>query len=108
MQMFHAPAVLHEFRSQPVVQLGMLWRRAAPAKVENGRDERRVEMSRPDMIHSDTSGERIFAAGHPTGERTTPASALGWINRAEWSVSHAVGRERGLAGVDGFLRGGDL
>src|SRR5258705_73426 len=98
--MFHAPAVLHEFHSQPVEQFGVCRTRATAAEVENGGDERRVEMARPDVIHGDASGERISAAGHPTGERTAPASALGWVSRSKRSVVCAIGRERGLGCLD--------
>ena len=59
--MLHAPPRLHELGGEPVEQLGVRGRLAAATEVEDGRDERLVEVARPDVVHGYARSERVFA-----------------------------------------------
>ena len=68
MQVFHVPPALDQLDSQPVQQRGEDRPSAVVPEIKNGCDQRIAEMTHPDVVHTDPSGQRVAAIGDPPGQ----------------------------------------
>jgi hypothetical protein len=72
MHLLHAPALLREFRGQPIEQLGIGWRIALASEVAWRADDAAAEVPGPEPIHHNAGGERMLRLREPLGQRTPP------------------------------------
>ena len=63
---FHAPAVRHEFRGEPIEQLRMRRRAPVAAKIRRRGDEAAAEVAQPNVVHRHARGERVSAIWPPS------------------------------------------
>jgi curved DNA-binding protein CbpA len=95
MQRLHAPALVHQFRGQPVEQGWVQRRGAVSAKVEHPGHERLSEVAQPDVVHRHPCRQRIVPMSDPAGKRQASARAGRWGQRQRGAVEPRGGAHDG-------------
>src|SRR4051794_21561472 len=98
MNALHLPVVIHQLDREPIQQSLVAWLRRAQPEIECVVDKRRTEMTQPNVIHRDASGQRILSVHQPFCESPSAARALVRQLLAHWLVRCARKRKRDMRG----------
>src|SRR5437868_2531090 len=83
MQVFQAPAAVHELHGEPVEQFGMGRRLTLRAQIFRGGYEAGAEVGLPDSVHDGPRRRRSFSVYEPLGECESRWNGVGWLRVQE-------------------------
>src|SRR5262245_37078626 len=114
MDVLHLPTVFHQLHCEPIEQWLITRLRASQSEIKHVVDQRRAEVTQPNVVDRDTSGQRVLAISEPFSKRETATRALMWKLGPQWLILPArLGQRRMRGGERGrcirdflFGRGG--